>query len=106
MAFFQILGLSDGFVTNRTIPIEANELQYNVRDLSPGASYQVQAFTVFDNRESLAYTSRNFTTSKCIPFQSIKFFLQKIQQRISRTGLHQREEENNTKLHTHNNRLY
>ncbi|XP_055303935.1 tyrosine-protein phosphatase 10D-like isoform X5 [Sitodiplosis mosellana] len=62
----RILGLSDGFVTNRTIPIEANELQYNVRDLSPGASYQVQAFTVFDSRESLAYTSRNFTTMKRI----------------------------------------
>lgn len=72
MASFQILGLSDGLVTNRTIPIEANELQYNVRDLSPGASYQVQAFTVFDNRESLAYTSRNFTTSKCIPFHSTR----------------------------------
>ena len=101
MAFFQILGLSDGFVTNRTIPIEANELQYNVRDLSPGASYQVQAFTVFDNRESLAYTSRNFTTSKCIPFQSIKFFLHKIQefkQTINQTGYHQCGEKNNTKL--------
>lgn len=60
----QILGLTDGFVTNRTIPIEGNELSYQVRDLMPGASYQVQAYTVFDNRESLAYTSRNFTTSK------------------------------------------
>lgn len=60
----QILGLSDGFTTNRTIPIEGNESQYQLRDLMPGASYQVQAYTVFDNRESLAYTSRNFTTSK------------------------------------------
>lgn len=60
----QVLGLSDAFSTNRTIPIEGSELQYQVRDLLPGASYQVQAYTVFDNRESLAYTSRNFTTSK------------------------------------------
>lgn len=58
----QILGLSDAYATNRTIPIEGDE--YTVRDLSPGATYQVQAFTVFDNRESLAYTSHNFTTSK------------------------------------------
>ena len=58
------MGLSDNFATNRTIPIEGIETQYQVRDLTPGASYQVQAYTVFDNRESLAYTSRNFTTSK------------------------------------------
>lgn len=61
----QILGLSDAFATNRTVAVDGNgELQYQVRDLLPGASYQVQAYTVFDNRESLAYTSRNFTTSK------------------------------------------
>lgn len=60
----QILGLSDVLATNRSIPIEENEFQYQARDLVPGASYQVQAYTVFDNRESLAYTSRNFTTSK------------------------------------------
>lgn len=71
---FQILGLSDGFATNRTIPIEGSEFQYNVRDLSPGASYQVQAFTVFDNRESVAYTSRNFTTSKFFDFFPIQFY--------------------------------
>lgn len=49
---------------NRTFPISGSELQYNLRDLMPGASYQVQAYTVFDGKESLAYTSRNFTTSK------------------------------------------
>lgn len=38
--------------------------QYRVNDLVPGATYQVQAFTVFENKESAAYTSRNFTTSK------------------------------------------
>lgn len=34
----------------------------------PGATYQVQAYTVFDNRESLAYISHNFTTSKSVAF--------------------------------------
>nr|CAI5852041.1 unnamed protein product [Callosobruchus analis] len=39
--------------------------QYVLKDLIPGATYQVQAFTVFENKESAAYTSRNFTTSRC-----------------------------------------
>jgi receptor-type tyrosine-protein phosphatase beta len=38
---------------------------YFLKELTPGATYQVQAFTVFENKESAAYTSRNFTTSKC-----------------------------------------
>lgn len=37
---------------------------YVLRELTPGATYQVQAFTVFEGKESAAYTSRNFTTSK------------------------------------------
>lgn len=37
---------------------------YVLKDLIAGATYQVQAFTVFENKESVAYTSRNFTTSK------------------------------------------
>lgn len=41
---------------------------YILRDLTPGATYQVQAFTVFEGKESAAYTSRNFTTSKSIFF--------------------------------------
>lgn len=36
---------------------------YILRDRTPGATYQVQAFTVFEGKESAAYTSRNFTTS-------------------------------------------
>ncbi|XP_044737307.1 tyrosine-protein phosphatase 10D-like isoform X2 [Chrysoperla carnea] len=42
--------------------IEESELPYTFKDLTPGASYQVQAFTIFDGKESVAYTSRNFTT--------------------------------------------
>ena len=36
---------------------------YLLKELTPGATYQVQASTVFENKESAAYTSRNFTTS-------------------------------------------
>lgn len=41
---------------------------YILRDLTPGATYQVQAFTVFEGKESAAYTSRNFTTSTLFNF--------------------------------------
>lgn len=61
-SFIKVIGLTDS--TNRTIPVEDGSFQYAMRELTPGATYQVQAFTVFDNKESLAYTSRNFTTSK------------------------------------------
>ena len=60
----KILGLSDNFATNQTVAIEDNQFQYMVRDLTPGATYQVQAYTLYDGKESVAYTSRNFTTSK------------------------------------------
>ncbi|KAJ8967210.1 hypothetical protein NQ314_003040 [Rhamnusium bicolor] len=49
----------------QTLTIDnVDSTQYVLKDLVPGATYQVQAFTVFENKESAAYTSRNFTTSK------------------------------------------
>nr|XP_040229845.2 tyrosine-protein phosphatase 10D isoform X2 [Anopheles coluzzii] len=60
----KILGLSDNFATNQTVAIEDNQFQYMVRDLTPGATYQVQAYTLYDGKESVAYTSRNFTTKR------------------------------------------
>ena len=47
---------------------------YDLRDLTPGATYQVHAFTVFENKESVAYTTRNFTTSKLCGVVPVKFF--------------------------------
>ncbi|XP_058822089.1 tyrosine-protein phosphatase 10D isoform X2 [Topomyia yanbarensis] len=60
----KILGLSDNFATNQTVVVEDNQFQHVLRDLTPGATYQVQAYTVFDGKESVAYTSRNFTTKR------------------------------------------
>lgn len=51
---------------------------YILRELSPGVSYQVQAFTIFENKESVAYTSRNFTTSKLIPSNFVFFLFTKL----------------------------
>lgn len=48
----------------RTIPLGENASPYMLRELTPGGSYQVQLFSVYDNKESVAYISRNFTTSK------------------------------------------
>lgn len=40
--------------------------QYVLKDLTPGATYQLQLFTIYDHKESVAYISKNFTTSKFI----------------------------------------
>jgi receptor-type tyrosine-protein phosphatase beta len=47
---------------------------YFLKELTPGATYQVQAFTVFENKESAAYTSRNFTTKPNTPGKFIVWF--------------------------------
>lgn len=66
----QILGLSDPQV-NKTILIDDMSFQYQLKDLTPGATYQIQAYTIFDGKESVAYTSRNFTTSEYFLVQSL-----------------------------------
>jgi receptor-type tyrosine-protein phosphatase beta len=60
----KILGLSDYQYANKTIMIDDDSFQYQMKDLTPGATYQIQAYTIFDGKESVAYTSRNFTTSE------------------------------------------
>ncbi|XP_071056638.1 tyrosine-protein phosphatase 10D isoform X2 [Onthophagus taurus] len=47
---------------------------YVVEDLTPGATYQIYAFTVFENKESAAYTTRNFTTKPNTPGKFIVWF--------------------------------
>ncbi|KAF5292505.1 hypothetical protein FQR65_LT01650 [Abscondita terminalis] len=47
---------------------------YVLKDRTPGATYQVQAFTVFEGKESAAYTSRNFTTKPNTPGKFIVWF--------------------------------
>lgn len=48
---------------------------YTLNELVPGATYQVQAFTVFENNESAAYISRNFTTSEYYFYVYLETFL-------------------------------
>lgn len=60
----RVLGLTDK-PFEKNYSMESNEtLQLSAKELTPGGSYQVQAYSVYQGKESVAYTSRNFTTSK------------------------------------------
>lgn len=53
---------------NRSFLFNGNDtLQLSAKELTPGGTYQVQAYTMYQGKESVAYTSRNFTTSKSRP---------------------------------------
>ncbi|CAH2227131.1 jg25431, partial [Pararge aegeria aegeria] len=52
----------------RNVSLEgAGNWSHVLRDLSPGATYQLHAFTLLRDKESAAYASFNFTTSECGP---------------------------------------
>jgi hypothetical protein len=71
--YFKVKPLSEPLSNIRTLLLGPDSSPYILQDLTPGASYQVQLFTVFENKESLAYTSRNFTTSKGFTLLTINF---------------------------------
>ncbi|KAK2585118.1 hypothetical protein KPH14_008629 [Odynerus spinipes] len=58
----------------KTSVIPADAVPYTLRDLTPGATYSLQLFTVLDTKESVAYTSRNFTTKPNTPGKFIVWF--------------------------------
>ncbi|XP_043267238.1 tyrosine-protein phosphatase 10D isoform X2 [Venturia canescens] len=58
----------------RTSAIPVDTVPYTLRDLTPGATYSLQLFTVLDAKESVAYTSRNFTTKPNTPGKFIVWF--------------------------------
>ncbi|XP_037894870.1 tyrosine-protein phosphatase 10D isoform X1 [Glossina fuscipes] len=59
----KVLGLSEATSSyNRTFLVNDSTFQHSAKELTPGATYQVQAYTIYDGKESVAYTSRNFTT--------------------------------------------
>jgi receptor-type tyrosine-protein phosphatase beta len=62
----RILSLSDqqNSYINRTVSVTDDSFKHQLKDLTPGVTYQIQAYTLFDGKESVAYTSRNFTTSE------------------------------------------
>ena len=56
----------------KTSVIPADAVPYVLRDLIPGATYSLQLFTVLDTKESVAYTSRNFTTSESTKLRAFR----------------------------------
>ncbi|XP_011870698.1 PREDICTED: tyrosine-protein phosphatase 10D isoform X5 [Vollenhovia emeryi] len=58
----------------KTTVIPVDSVPYTLRDLTPGATYSLQLFTVLDAKESVAYTSRNFTTKPNTPGKFIVWF--------------------------------
>lgn len=66
----KVLGLTEPAHSeyNRSFMLAGNDtLQLSAKELTPGGTYQVQAYTIYQGKESVAYTSRNFTTSKSRP---------------------------------------
>ncbi|XP_002010656.3 tyrosine-protein phosphatase 10D [Drosophila mojavensis] len=60
---------------NRSYLLAGNDtLQLSAKELTPGGTYQVQAYTVYQGKESVAYTSRNFTTKPNTPGKFIVWF--------------------------------
>lgn len=47
----------------RTFDLPEDSLSFALRDLTPGASYEVQLSTVYQDKESSVFISSNFTTS-------------------------------------------
>ncbi|KAM3958132.1 LOW QUALITY PROTEIN: tyrosine-protein phosphatase 10D [Aphomia sociella] len=59
----------------RNVSLEgAGNWTHTLRDLAPGATYQLHAFTLLHDKESAAYASRNFTTRPNTPGKFIVWF--------------------------------
>ncbi|XP_062527912.1 tyrosine-protein phosphatase 10D isoform X3 [Bombyx mori] len=58
----------------RNITVERGNDTHVLRDLFPGATYQLHAFTLLHDKESAAYASRNFTTKPNTPGKFIVWF--------------------------------
>lgn len=64
----KMIPLSEPQNSIKNIIITENQLPFPMRELTPGASYELQLFTVYENKESDAYVATNFTTRKSKPF--------------------------------------
>jgi len=68
----KVIPLSEPENTIRNIVIR--ETKSTLRDLTPGATYEIQLYTVYENKESQAYISTNFTTKPNTPGRFIVWF--------------------------------
>ena len=68
----KVIPLSEPGATIRNLVIR--ETVSTLRDLAAGATYEIQLYTVFENKESQAYISTNFTTKPNTPGRFIVWF--------------------------------
>ena len=68
----KLIPLSEPTATNKNLTV--HETKYTLQDLTPGASYELQLHTVFENKESQAHLSTNFTTKPNAPSVFIVWF--------------------------------
>lgn len=54
--------VSDNSVRN--IHMESTASPFTLRDLVPGGKYELNLYSVYDDKESVTFVSKNFTTSK------------------------------------------
>ncbi|XP_063234595.1 tyrosine-protein phosphatase 10D isoform X2 [Bacillus rossius redtenbacheri] len=70
----KVLSLLEPNANATVVSLDRNTFHYVLQNLTPGAPYQVQLFTVYDSKESVAYISRNFTTKPNTPGKFIVWF--------------------------------
>nr|XP_053628102.1 tyrosine-protein phosphatase 10D-like [Cherax quadricarinatus] len=71
----KVIPLSEPQNSNRNVGISEAQLPFNLRELTPGASYELQLYTVYEYKESAAYISSNFTTRKSSTSSLLSFML-------------------------------
>ena len=54
--------------------IQTRDTKTTLKDLTPGATYEIQLYSVFENKESNTYISTNFTTKPNTPGRFIVWF--------------------------------
>ncbi|CAG0882993.1 unnamed protein product [Cyprideis torosa] len=70
----KVVPLSEQEDSVKSLILEPNASPFNLRNLTPGASYEVQVSTIFENKESSAYVSTNFTSQPNSPGRFIVWF--------------------------------
>lgn len=71
----KVIPLSEPQDSTRNVVIKEAQLPFNLRDLTPGASYELQLYTVYEKKESDAYISSNFTTRKSQVWKLTNIFM-------------------------------
>ena len=54
--------------------IQTRDQKSTLKDLTPGATYEIQLYSVYEQKESTAYISTNFTTKPNTPGRFIVWF--------------------------------